>query len=209
MNPAAGSEPTPDARQHAPATLRNRDFILPILQRLLPAQGLVLEIAAGSGEHACYFAAQLPGCRWQPTDMDEAALASIEAWRSAAALPNLLPARALDVAAADWPVALADALVCINMIHYSPWDSTPALFAGAARVLAPGGVVYCYGPYMRDGRHTAPSNESFDDWLKARDPRFGVRDLAEVEAAAAAHGLRLDEVIEMPANNFSLVFRRA
>lgn len=201
-------QPAADARQFAPATARNRDFILPILQRVLPPQGLVLEIAAGSGEHAVYFATQLAGCRWQPTDTEPAALASIEAWRIRSGPANLLPPLPLDVARPQWPVARADALVCINMIHYSPWESTPALFAGAARVLPPGGPLYCYGPYRRGGAHTAPSNVEFDAWLKARDPRFGVRDLEAVEAEAAAQGLRLDEVIAMPANNFSLVFRR-
>lgn len=197
-----------DARQFAPATARNRDFILPILRRLLPAQGLVLEIASGSGEHALYFAAQLGECGWQPTDMDPAAVASIEAWRLQAGPANLLPPLLLDVAAPVWPVTQADALVCINMVHYSPWASTPALFAGAARILPPGGVVFCYGPYKRGGEHTAPSNVEFDAWLKARDARFGVRDLEAVEAEAVAQGFRLEEVIDMPANNFSLVFRR-
>lgn len=205
---SASGAPAADARQYAPATARNRDFILPILQRVLPPTGLVLEIGAGSGEHALHFAAALPGLRWQPSDADPAALASIEAWRVRAGTVNLLPPVALDVAAAPWPLAQADALVCINVIHFSPWASTPALFAGAARVLPVGGVLYCYGPYRREGRHTAPSNEEFDGWLKARDPRFGVRDLEAVEAAAQACGLRLEEILPMPANNFSLVFRR-
>lgn len=199
---------TPDLRQFAPATERNRNFILQVLQRVLPPAGTVLEIGSGTGEHAVFFAAALRTLQWQPSEADVAALASIRAWIDHAGADNVAEPVKLDVTVPDWPVSRADALVCINVIHYSPWSSTPALFAGAARALPPGGVLYCYGPYRRGGRHTAPSNEQFDAWLKHRDPRFGVRDIEAVEAAAAACGLRLDEVVEMPANNLSVVFRR-
>ncbi len=198
-----------DPRLFAPATERNRHVILPVLQRVLPASGTVLEIGSGSGEHAVFFAAQLPGLVWQPSDRDPAALASIRAWVGHAGAANVREPLALDLGAEDWPFTGVDALVCINVIHYSPWASTLGLLAGAARLLPPGGVLYCYGPYRRGGRHTAPSNEAFDAWLKSRDPRFGVRDLEAVEDEAVARGLRLDEVVDMPANNFSLVFRRA
>lgn len=197
-----------DPRQFAPATARNRDFILPILQRVLPATGLVLEIGSGSGEHAVHFARHLPFLHWLPSDADPAALGSIAAWVRHAALPNLAQPLHLDLGAAAWPVAQADAVVAINVLHYSPWSSTAALFRGAANVLQAAGVVYCYGPYRRGGAHTAPSNAAFDAWLRGIDPRFAVRDLEAVEAQALACGFRLDEVIDMPANNFSLVFRR-
>lgn len=197
-----------DLRLFAPATERNRQFILPILQRILPSSGTVLEIGSGTGEHAVYFAAQLPGLTWQPSELDAAALPSIQAWIAHTGVDNVRPPQVLDVTAAQWPLAQAQALICINVIHYSPWDTTLALLDGAARLLAPGGVLYCYGPYRQGGQHTAPSNEEFDAWLKRRDPRFGVRDLEAVQAEAAARGLRLDEVIAMPANNLSLVFHR-
>ena len=191
------------------AVARNRVPILAVLQRLLPARGLVLEIASGSGEHAVHFAAALPGLRWQPTDCDAAALASIAAHREAAGLPNLLPPLSLDAASSHWPIARVDAVVAINMIHIAPWEASIGLMTGAACVLPPGGILYLYGAYREDGRHTAPSNDAFDAWLRGRDPRWGVRDLADVRALAAVHGLDLVERIAMPANNLSVVFRRA
>ncbi|ATE59463.1 DUF938 domain-containing protein [Thauera sinica] len=200
---------TEDRRRFAPATERNRDFILPILRRLLPAAGTVLEIGSGTGEHAVYFAGHLPELDWQPTETDEPALESIAAWRAHAGLANVAPPVRLDVRRRPWPVAHAVAVVAINVVHYSPWSSTDALFQGAAEILPAGAVLYLYGPYRRGGRHTAPSNAAFDEWLRGVDPGFGVRDLEAVEAAARAHGFGLEEVIDMPANNLSLVFRRA
>jgi SAM-dependent methyltransferase len=195
----------------APATARNREPIREVLARHLPARGQVLEIASGSGEHAVYLAGCFPSLRWQPTDVDPDALASIEAWRVDSGLPNLLPPVALDVTAPSWPVAVAeakvDAIVCINMVHISPWEATLALFAGAARTLPPGGVLYLYGPYRFDGT-TAPSNEAFDRSLRDRDPRWGVRDLRDLAAAASAEGFSLAHLVAMPANNHSLVFVR-
>lgn len=199
-----------DARQQSPSTARNRDAILATLAHVLPAQARVLEIASGTGEHAVFFAASQPGWDWQPSDPDEAARASIAAWTEAEALTNVLPPLALDVTAADWGVdGPFDAILAINMIHISPWEATLGLMAGAGRLLRPGGVLYTYGAYKRGGAHTAPSNEQFEQWLKARDPRFGVRDLEAVEALAAEQGLTLRDVIAMPANNFSLVFERS
>jgi SAM-dependent methyltransferase len=169
----------------------------------------VLEVASGSGEHAAFFAAALPRLTWQPSDPDPRARASIAAFRDSDAAPNLLPPLDLDVTAATaWPVARAAAVVCINMIHIAPWSACEGLVAGAARALPPGGVLYLYGPYREEGRHTAPSNEVFDSDLRARDPRWGVRDLGEVTALARRHGFAHQETVTMPANNRSLVFRR-
>ncbi|HYH19315.1 MAG TPA: DUF938 domain-containing protein [Azospirillum sp.] len=196
------------AKRHAPAVERNRAAILDVLRRVLPAEGLVLEVASGTGQHATFFAAGLPGVTWQPSDPDPDLRASTAAWAAEAGLPNLRPPLALDATAEPWPVARADAVVCINMIHIAPWEAALGLFRGAARLLPPGGPLALYGPFMRDGRHTAPSNAAFDADLKARNPAWGVRDLSVVETTAAAHGLRLAEVVEMPANNLSVVLRR-
>ena len=194
--------------QTAPAVARNRDPILAVLRRVLPARGLVLEIASGTGEHAVHFAAGLPGVIWQPTDPDAVALRSIAAWRETARLPNVLGPIQLDVTAPTWPVQQADAMVCINMIHISPWRAAEALMSGAERVLASGGVLFLYGPYKEGGVHTASSNEAFDISLRARNPAWGVRDLEDVKALAARQGLEFVERIAMPANNLSVVFRR-
>lgn len=194
--------------QSAPAVARNRDPILAVLRRVLPARGLVLEIASGTGEHAVHFATALPELAWQPTDPDAAMRRSIAAWRTAANVPNLLQPFALDAASPEWPVERADAVVCINMIHISPWRCTEGLIAGAARVLAPGGVLFLYGPYKEGGRHTAPSNEAFDLSLRQRDPEWGVRDLGDVIDLAAGHGFERVGRVAMPANNLSMVFRR-
>jgi SAM-dependent methyltransferase len=197
-----------DARRHAPAAERNRDAILAVLKRDLPARGLVLELASGSGEHAVHFAAALPDLVFQPSDPDAASCASIDAWAASAGLANLRPALALDATMPDWPIAAADAILCINMIHIAPWAAAIGLLQGAARILAPGGVLYLYGPYKRDGRHTAPSNDAFDRGLRARDPAWGVRDLEAVAALAAANGFAAPAIEPMPANNLSLIFRR-
>lgn len=198
-----------DARQSAPSAARNRAPILAVLQRVLAQDAQVLEIASGSGEHAVFFAAAMPGVRWQPSDPDEAARESIAAWIAAEGVSNVAAPVAIDASAAAWDVeGPFDAIAAINVIHISPWEATLGLMAGAERLLRPGGVLFTYGAYKRGGAHTAPSNGAFDDWLKARDPRFGVRDLEAVGAAARANGLRLRETIEMPANNLALVFER-
>jgi SAM-dependent methyltransferase len=169
----------------------------------------VLELASGSGEHAVDFARAFPALTWQPSAASEAALASIAAWRDDAQLANLLAPVVLDVTAAVWPVTHADAIVCINMVHISPWQATLGLFAGAGRLLAPGGLLYLYGPYRFGGVFTVASNAAFDRSLKDRDPRWGVRDVGELEAAARPHGLVLRDTVAMAANNHSLVFRVA
>lgn len=202
------SDPPPTARV-SPSTARNREPILQVLKPRLPPGGLVLEIAAGAGEHAAYCAAALPHLEWRPTDPDPEALASIAAWRDHAGLPNLLPPLRLDAAdPAAWPVDRADAVVNINMLHISPWSAAEGLMAGAGRVLPPGGLLFLYGPYLERGVETAPSNLAFDESLRARNPAWGIRRLEDVTALAAAHGLALSERIAMPANNLALVFRR-
>ena len=195
-----------DHRAHAPATARNREPILAVLSRVLPASGLVLEVSSGTGEHAAFFAAALPHLTWQPTDRDDRSLLSIGAHRAAAGLRNLLPPLLLDASSPDWPVARADAIVCINMIHIAPWAACAGLMAGAARILSPGGALYLYGPYKEGGAHTAESNHRFDLDLQLRDSAWGVRDLEDVIALAAGHGLRHTETVTMPANNRSVVF---
>jgi SAM-dependent methyltransferase len=200
---------TAHARQYRPHVARNREPILAVLRRVLPRKGLVLEVASGSGEHAAYFAAELPALDWQPTDPDPQALASIAAHRAAAPLPNLLSPLALDVTAARWPVARADVIVCCNMIHIAPWAACEGLIAGAPRTLSDGGTLYLYGPYKIGGEHTAPSNRDFDLDLRARNPAWGIRDLGEVTALAERHGFKLAETVSMPANNLSVIFRRS
>jgi hypothetical protein len=202
------TDANPDARRHAPATARNREAILAVLKRVLPPAGVVLEIASGTGEHAAYFAPRCPALEWQPSDADPDNLASIAAWAAAAGAANIRPPLALDVGAADWGVDGADAMLCVNMIHIAPWAATAALMAGAARLLPAGAPLCLYGPYKRAGRHTAPSNAAFDADLRRRDPAWGVRDLDDVARVADGRGLALAEVVEMPANNLSVVFRR-
>ena len=200
---------SPPGARASPSTARNRDPILAVLRAHLPPAGLVVEVAAGAGEHAVHMAAALPGLSWLPTDADDGALASIAAWRAHAGLPNLLAPLRLDAAEPDhWPVTRADALVAINMIHISPWSAAQGLVTGAGRLLPPGGVLALYGPYTEAGVETAPSNLAFDADLRRRNPAWGLRDVAEVTALAAGHGFTLAARVAMPANNLSLVFRR-
>jgi SAM-dependent methyltransferase len=190
-----------------PATRSNRDPLLAVLQRVLPEQGLLLEIASGSGQHAVFMAPQLPGITWQPSDPQADAVESIAAWRAKHPSANLLPPVSLDVTQ-PWPVESAAAVLCVNMIHISPWAATLGLFQGAGQVLEPDGVLVTYGPYQVGGVHTAPSNAAFDGSLRARNPAWGVRDIRDLQDAAAPHGLILGEQIPMPANNMTLVWTR-
>ena len=200
--------PTEDARRFAPAVARNKAAITEVLARHLPAAGLVLEIASGSGEHALHFAAHFPALSFQPTDPDAAALASMVAWQAEAQLPNLQPPLAVDVMADAWPVQKADAVLCINMIHIAPWEATAALMRGAARVLPRDGILFLYGPFKQGGQHTTPSNAEFDSSLRAQDARWGVRDLEAVAEITSAAGFAAPVVEAMPANNLSVIFRR-
>jgi hypothetical protein len=198
-----------DDRRIAPATARNREPIASVLAAALPRAGLVLEVASGSGEHVIHFARTFPHLDWQPSDPSAEARASIAAWTQAEQLANVRPPIALDAAASDWPIVRADAMLCINMIHISPWSATEGLMSGAGTRLPPGGLLYVYGPFRRAEVVTAPSNEAFDADLRRRDPRWGLRDLDLVAECAAGQGLSLEEVVEMPANNLSLLFRKA
>ncbi len=198
-----------DRRRFAPAAARNRDVILEVLRRHLPDQGLVLEIASGTGEHITHFAAAMGSAlAFCPSDPDADARGSVDAWVGSLGLGNVRPAVALDAALPDWPVGHADAVLCINMIHISPWPATVGLMRGAARVLPAGAVLYLYGPFQRGGRHTAPSNDRFDQDLRQQNAAWGVRDLDEVAALAAASGFGPPAIEDMPANNLSLIFRR-
>ena len=193
----------------SPSSARNREPLFEVLRRWLPESGTVLEVASGLGEHAAWFAEALPGITWQPTDRSEEALEILTARREAPGLANLAPPLVLNAAAPDnWPLDRADAMVCINMVHISPWAATQGLMVGAARVLPAGAPLCLYGPYFEAAVETAPSNLAFDADLKRRDPAWGLRDLAQVEALAADHGMTLAERVAMPANNLCLLFRR-
>ena len=197
-----------DAKRHAPATLRNRDAIAAVLAEWLPATGTVLEVASGSGEHIVHFAATFPALDWQPSDPDPAGLVSIAAWCADAGLANIAPPLALDASAGEWPIEYADAILCINMVHISPWAATLGLLAGAAQLLPSGAPLILYGPYVEPDVPTADSNLAFDASLQMRDPAWGLRQIDDVKAAAAAAGLTFAERRAMPANNLMLLFRR-
>lgn len=194
------------ARCVAAAAERNKDPILAVLRRVLPRTGLVLEIASGTGQHVAHFARALPSLQWQPSDADAQSRASVRAW--VAGLENVLAPVELDVLKRPWAVTRADAVVCINMIHIAPWACAEALVSGAGELLGAGGVLFLYGPFRRYGRHRSASNEAFDASLRASDPDWGVRDLEAVVEIAGVAGFRLEEVVEMPANNLSVVLRK-
>lgn len=206
--PWLAGETGTEAKRHAPATLRNRDAIADVLADELPAAGLVLEIASGSGEHIVYFAERFAALAWQPSDPDPAALASIAAWREEAGVANVRAPLRLDAVAMDWPVCQADAILCINMVHISPWAATLGLMAAAGRLLASGAPLILYGPFVEADVPTAPSNVEFDASLRARGMGWGLRDVADVSAAAELQSLSLTRRVEMPANNLMLVYRR-
>jgi hypothetical protein len=195
-------------RRSAPAALRNREPIAEVLRDWLPATGVVLEIASGTGEHAVYFAEHFPSLEWQPSDVHPDALASIKAWREIAELPNVRAPVILDAASPDWPIAKADAVLSINMVHISPWASALGLLEGVARQLSDGAPLILYGPWLADDVPAAPSNLDFDADLKRRDPRWGLRRVEDFAAAAQARGLELIEMRAMPANNMMLLLRR-
>jgi len=199
--------PAEGARRSAPAALRNREPIADVLAEWLPASGLVLEVASGTGEHAVYFAERFPQLDWQPTDLHPEALSSVTAWRDAAALPNVREPLLLDAAADTWPIDRADAVLSINMVHISPWTSALGLIAGAARLLRPGAPLILYGPWLKGDIPTVPSNLAFDADLRARDPEWGLRRVEDF-AEAARENFKLADIRQMPANNLMLLLRR-
>lgn len=207
-------ESSDDGRQYSPSSQRNAPHILKILKKVLPKKGTVLEIAGGTGEHAVIFAPEFPHLKWQPSDPAVDKLESIRAWVAVNPSPNILPAIAIDAASRHWPVEdLAldppiNAIVCVNMIHVSPWAAGQGLLAGAGRILKKGGILYLYGAYMVDGKHTAPSNMEFDRMIRETDPSWGLRDIGDVEKEARRHGLTLQDMVPMPANNFSVIFEK-
>ncbi|ACK68812.1 protein of unknown function DUF938 [Gloeothece citriformis PCC 7424] len=201
-----------DARQFAPATERNRDPILKVLQEVLPSTGNILEIASGTGEHAVYFAPHFAPRQWLPSDPNPMLRESINAWQQYYQVDNMSPALTLEVCEPVWDVETENraitAIICINMIHISPPQASLGLMAGAGRILPSGGILYLYGAYKQEGKHTSPSNEDFDRFLKQQNPDWGVRDLEEVVIQAKNQGLNLIKTVQMPANNLSVVFQR-
>lgn len=196
-------------KQTWPAPERNKQPILDVFQRVLPEAGAMLEIASGTGQHAAFFASRLPKWTWLPTDVDPNNVASIDGWSSEAALPNIRPARLLDVCAPDWSVGSVDAVFCANMIHITPWKCCTGLIEGAGRHIASGGALLIYGPFRIGGQHTSQSNEQFDASLKTHNSSWGVRDLEAVTTLASKAALKFVERVQMPANNQTLVFRRS
>ncbi|MEM9274845.1 MAG: DUF938 domain-containing protein [Cyanobacteria bacterium P01_F01_bin.143] len=201
-----------DARRYADATQRNRQPILEILQRILPPEGNILEISSGTGQHAVFFASELVNHDWYPSDPDSLSRDSITAWSNSHPSDNLHEPLDIDAMTACWAIENAkvsiNAIANINMIHISPWKACLGLMAGANRILSSGGILYLYGPYKRNGQHTAPSNEMFDRSLRSRNSQWGVRNLEDVVAIAESEDLELQEVVEMPANNLSVIFRK-
>lgn len=201
-----------DTRQYAPATQRNREPILEVLLKVLPSSGNILEIASGTGEHAVFFASNLYPRQWIPSDPNPLLRESINAWRDRTPLDNLHPPLAIDARDSVWSIEERKieigAIVNINMIHIAPWSACLGLMAGANRLLAAGGILYLYGPYKQGGKHTASSNIAFDESLRAQNPQWGVRNLEDVIKVANTQGLRLLEIIQMPANNLSVVFQQ-
>ncbi len=201
-----------DARLFSPSAARNGGPIADVLARFLAKNAKVLEIGSGTGEHAVAFVTARPDLTWFPSELDPASRASVAAWTAHAALAQIRPPSVIDASAETWGVedeAPFDAVVSINMIHIAPWAAGRGLIAGAGRLLRSGGILFLYGAYSRGGAHTSPSNAEFDASLKSRDPDWGVRDLDDVEAEARARGLELRDVVEMPANNLSVVFEKA
>jgi cyclopropane fatty-acyl-phospholipid synthase-like methyltransferase len=200
-----------DQRMFSPSAARNVGSILAVLQRVLPSSGSVLEIGCGTGEHAVAFAGAMPHLTWRPSDLDPGARASTASWISFTGLSNVHAPREIDVCASTWGVeqdAPFDAILSLNMVHIAPWSASLGLFAGAGRMLRAGALLILYGPFMRDGAHNAPSNAAFDSSLKARNPSWGVRDIADLERLGEESGLVLRDMIEMPANNRTLVFAK-
>lgn len=206
-----GTPPAEQGRLDAPAFHRNAEPLWQALSARLPTEGPLLEIGSGTGQHAALYAPRVPALSWYPSDIYASHLASIAAWRERVGAANLQPPQRIDLTEADWtwaPGGPLAAILCVNVLHISPWRVSQNLFVGAGRLLRPGKSLFVYGPFMRDGAHTAPSNEAFDASLRAQNSEWGVRDIADLNRLAAASGLTPAEIVEMPANNFVLVFAR-
>lgn len=213
FDPKASDSATTDKRLYAPATTRNRDFILEVLKSHHPGGGTLLEIASGTGEHAVHMADHFEQAFWQPSDIESEKIESIDAWRTASGARQVLPAIHYNVLSDDMqslhiPAPLK-VVMAANLIHIAPWAVAEALIAKAGNTLAQGGTLFLYGPFKRDGVHTAASNESFDLSLKSRDTSWGVRDLEAVATLAAEAGFKAPDILEMPANNLSVIFKKA
>lgn len=195
-------------KRHASATARNSGPLAEVLAQELPDSGLVLEVASGSGEHAVFMARRFPALEWQPSDVETDALASVDAWAAESSLAHLRPAIALDASSPDWPIDAAEVVLCVNMVHISPWSASEGLFAGAGRVLSPGSPLILYGPFIEQQVETAPSNFAFDESLRARNAEWGLREVTALDSIAATHGLERSARYEMPANNLTLVYRK-
>lgn len=198
----------PEDEKHAPATLRNRDAIIAVLQEVLPDSGTVLEVASGTGEHAVYFGEKFPDLTWQPSDPDPDGCRSIAAWTKRAGVGNVLPPLQLDALALRWDIEKPSAILCINMVHIAPWEASIGMFEKAALLLEPGSSFYLYGPYFRGDAPTAQGNLDFDRSLKSRNLRWGIREVADMDALATKNGFTRADLVEMPANNLSLIYRR-
>ncbi len=198
----------PEDEKHAPATLRNRDAIVAVLQDVLPDSGTVLEVASGTGEHAVYFGEKFPDLTWQPSDPDPDGCRSIAAWTKRAGVGNVLPPLQLDALALRWDIEKPSAILCINMVHIAPWEASIGLFEKAALLLEPGSSFYLYGPYFRGDAPTAQGNLDFDRSLKSRNLRWGIREVADMDTLATKNGFTRTDLVEMPANNLSLIYRR-
>ena len=195
-------------KRNAPATLRNREPILHVLRDHLPKAGTILEVASGTGEHVTFFGSHFPSLSWQPSEIDTELLASIRSWIAETGLNNIREPIVLDVEQETWLENPVEAILCINMLHISPWTAGRALLRGSGKLLHPEGTLYLYGPFNIDGQYSAPSNAEFDGWLKSLNAAYGIRDLDRVSEEASANGLERVDVIEMPANNLSVVFKR-
>lgn len=195
--------------RHFPATTRNRVAIADVLTRILPTSGTVLEIGSGSGEHALYFSGRFPDLIWQPSDPDPLNIQSIQAWAKSAQRPNLRAPLSINASDVLMPIKAVSAVICINVIHISPWDATEGLMRNAANILPPGGPLYLYGPYRINGSHTAESNATFDQSLRQQNCKWGVRDLEAVVSEAETNEMAFVERVVMPANNQSVIFKRS
>jgi len=199
---------SPNDKRHSEACERNKEPILEVLKDIFPKQGLVLEIASGTGQHAVHFASNLQNLIWQPSDIDPELRKSVRAWHADFNLQNLKSPVHLDVTSENWPIDTADAMMCANMIHIAPWEACIGLLEGAGRILPEGGILCMYGPYKVGGKHTAPSNEAFDQSLRARDASWGIRNLDDVALEARRRGLHLIKTVKMPSNNFCVIYKK-